>query len=96
MDPELPLGVVEHVEYQSKTVDLGEEACTIFCYSDGVVEAMNSAHELFGDERMRSALAESADASPHLLLRKMRKALTGFTRDAEQSDDITMLAASLP
>lgn len=95
MDPELPLGVVEHVEYQSKTVDLGDGPCTIFCYSDGVVEAMNSAHELFGDERMRLALAESADAPPNLLLRKMRKALSGFTRDAEQSDDITMLAAKL-
>lgn len=95
MDPEFPLGVVQDVTFKSKTVDLGTEPCVIFCYTDGVIEAMNGSEEQFGEDRMISVLGECAEVGPQALIRRMRKAVTSFCREAPQSDDITMIAIRL-
>ncbi|MBQ7656493.1 MAG: SpoIIE family protein phosphatase, partial [Clostridia bacterium] len=58
---------------------------------DGVAEATNANEELFGTERMISALNAQPDASPEQLLKNVRAAVDGFVKDAEQFDDLTML-----
>ena len=64
---------------------------SIFVYTDGVAEATNGDDELYGTERMLSALNSEPDAQPEQVLGNVMNDITGFVDGAEQFDDITML-----
>lgn len=96
LDPEYPLGIEPGAEYRAINVEVGSGGWALFCYTDGVVEAMNAVGEQFGEERMYEVLVANSEAEPALLIKRMRKAIAGFCRDAQQSDDITMIAIRLP
>ena len=63
----------------------------LFVYTDGVPEATAADGELFGTERMVTALNACADGSPEAILRGVRDAVDAFVGDAEQFDDLTMM-----
>lgn len=91
-DSGLPLGVVEETPYNTTTESLGPEPFTYFCYTDGVIEAMNGEFKVFGQERLLQALAETDGFNPRKLVKHVRSHVTNFASGAKQSDDITMLA----
>ena len=64
---------------------------SLFVYTDGVTEATDAHNELFGNERMLTALNENPDADPRTLLHTMRRHINAFVGNAPQFDDITML-----
>jgi sigma-B regulation protein RsbU (phosphoserine phosphatase) len=64
---------------------------SLFVYTDGVPEATNDSDELFGSDRMLTALNENPDASPNDVLVNVRRSVDGFVGEAEQFDDLTML-----
>lgn len=64
---------------------------TLYVYTDGVPEATDSHDELFGTDRMLTALNRDPDAKAEVLLKNVREAIDGFVGDAPQFDDITML-----
>ncbi len=94
-EPQFPLGVENDVCYAAASQDLGPDPCSVFFYTDGVIEAMDIEGNQFGEDRVEQILAENCDEPPHVTIRKMRKAVSGFCKDAPQSDDITMIAARL-
>jgi len=65
---------------------------TIFLYTDGVTEAMNEQLELFSDPRLLETINNYTDAAPEKLLSSIFKEIDFFAGNAEQADDITMLA----
>ena len=67
----------------------------LFVYTDGVPEASDADHRLFGTERMISALNTDPAASPEQILGSVRAAVDHFVKDAEQFDDLTMLCVEL-
>ena len=89
--PHLPVGVFEEVKY-GKTETYMQPDSTIFLYTDGLTEAMNSERKLFGIKRMEEVLATCPNKHPQELLEAVSEAVHGFVGDAEQSDDLTMLA----
>ena len=68
-----------------------EPGAKLFLYTDGVPEASNRDNELFGTERMLSAMNQEPEAEPEKLLANIRGAVGAFVKDAEQFDDMTML-----
>lgn len=92
--PNLPLGVLSGFEYQEQETKL-EVGDTLFLYTDGLTEAENSAHELFGEQRMGERLSVIGERSPREIIEAMQKAVNEFVGDAEQSDDLTMFAIRL-
>ena len=84
------IGGMEGLNYTQYEVQL-EPGSKVFLYTDGVPEATDSENELFGTDRMLEALNDAADGTPQDILRNVRRAVDGFTRDAEQFDDLTML-----
>ena len=88
VNPNLPLGVVREMEYTLQEVDLHNDDA-IFLYTDGVTEAENKEHELFGMERLKKTLSGHKQAQEHL--DNVKKAVARFVKDAPQSDDLTML-----
>jgi sigma-B regulation protein RsbU (phosphoserine phosphatase) len=63
----------------------------ILAYSDGDVEAHSPAGEMFGEERLKRALAEGSPA-PEDILQRVLGALDDFTQRHEPYDDLTLLA----
>jgi len=91
----LPLGVAEEARYRAECLELGGEPCTIFCHTDGVIEALNTRDEQFTLDRMVEILESLSDPDPGDLIARMRSEITAFCQGATQNDDITMLALRL-
>ena len=85
------LGGMEGMKYKEYELQLSPGS-KLFLYTDGVPEATNAENELYGAERMLAALNDNADAAPEALLKAVRQSVDGFVKDAEQFDDLTMLA----
>ncbi len=90
-----PLGIVEDAEYVTATAELGPDPFLFCCYTDGVIEAMNTESEMFTYERLLEALHDRPNDSPRSLVQRVRRQVSDFTAGAEQSDDITILAAHI-
>ena len=86
----LVIGAMDGMKYSEYSVQL-EPGTKLFLYTDGVPEATNGENELFGVERMLTALNKSADDAPQKILNDIRAAVDDFVREEEQFDDITML-----
>ncbi len=69
-----------------------ERGDAIFIYTDGVTEAMNPENALSGDAWTLAQIEKYRELDCHGMVEAMRRALADYTRGAEQSDDITMLA----
>lgn len=84
------IGVIEGTDFEVGKFTLmpGE---SLFLYTDGVTEAMNSQRDLFGEERMLDALASGGDVSLRDRTLNVVENIKGFTQKAPQSDDITMM-----
>jgi len=95
LDPCYPLGVIADAEFVHREIDLGTDPCTVFCYTDGVTEAMNADRQLYGTDRMVDSLVRSQQADPSQLIQQLRKSVSAFCGPAAQSDDITVLAVHL-
>jgi phosphoserine phosphatase RsbU/P len=65
---------------------------TLLAYTDGVVDARNSAEESYGEERLMALLTDNA-ATAEALLDRVDAALGVHVADAAQFDDVAMLAA---
>ncbi len=87
----LAIGCMDGVPYREYTLQL-EPGAKLFLYTDGVPEATDANLTLYGTDRMLDALNADPGANPKQLLQNVRRAVDGFVRDAEQFDDITMLA----
>jgi sigma-B regulation protein RsbU (phosphoserine phosphatase) len=87
----LPVGVFADFVFEMQETVL-TDGSTLFLYTDGLTEAKNRERQMFGVERVMDVLNGSADLKPAQLLEKMEHEVHAFVEDAEQSDDLTMLA----
>ncbi len=88
------LGAFEDMTYQNYEIAL-EKGGTLFLYTDGVPEATNEESELFGTRRLITVMNESHAHGPVELLTAIKMAVSDFVGDADQFDDLTMLAITL-
>ena len=91
VDPNIPVGVDSDWTFTSQYIKL-EPDTTIFLYTDGLTEAEDKKHAQFGEQRMIDALEEATVGKPKAIVNNMIEAVSRFVGDAEQSDDLTMLA----
>ncbi len=84
------LAGMENMKYQSGQIQLSP-GDKIFQYTDGVTEATNAAHELYGMKRLTDILVKNTDQPPVKLLTAVKADIDLFVGDAPQFDDITML-----
>ena len=90
-NPHLPVGVFDDVKYGVQETQL-EPNSTLFLYTDGLTEAMNSKHKQFGIQRVEEVLMANCQLYPQQLLEVISEQVREFVGDANQSDDLTLLA----
>jgi sigma-B regulation protein RsbU (phosphoserine phosphatase) len=84
------LAGMEGVKYREETLDLKKGDC-LFLYTDGVTESENSAHELFGEERLAACLESDAGKTSEEIISDVKSVIDAHANGADQFDDITML-----
>jgi sigma-B regulation protein RsbU (phosphoserine phosphatase) len=94
MLPNLPLGTIEGFTYKEQEIQL-QPGAMLFLYTDGLTDANNIEEERFDRHRV-IATAEQAlgegDATPNALIQMMTRAVNAFVGEADQIDDLAMLA----
>jgi len=86
----MAIGVVPDAEYTSNTVVL-EPGDVMVLYTDGITEAENAAQEMYGEERLREAIAGARTLSATAIMDAILASVHGFTGSNPQSDDITLM-----
>lgn len=84
------LAGMENMKYKSGRIQLSP-GDRIFQYTDGVTEATNDSHELYGMKRLTDILIKNTPKPPADLLPAIKADIDLFVGDAPQFDDITML-----
>jgi serine phosphatase RsbU (regulator of sigma subunit) len=90
----LPLGALHMASYVQQIVPLRPGDCMLLI-SDGVVEAMNDARELWGFERLESAFGAVGGQHPSNVIESLLADIRAFTGDAPQHDDMTLVALQI-
>ncbi len=91
----LPLGMQPAMQYIDHHIKL-MAGDTILFFTDGVVEAMNGDHQLYGFERLEALVgALERDVTPEALIEAVLTEVTTFAGPAEQHDDITLVAIKI-
>ena len=88
--PHIPVGLFDDVKYGVQETQL-EPDSTLFLYTDGLTEAKDIKHKLYGLERIQKTLAANSQLQPQQLLEAVTASVHAFVGEAQQSDDLTML-----
>jgi len=84
-------GAMEAVAYREDTVVL-KPGATLLLFTDGVTEATSTSSELFSETRLVGLLGQSSPLGVEALVGSIVSSVHAFEGDAEQADDITVLA----
>jgi len=86
----LPLGMWADKSYEEGQLIL-QPGDWLVIFTDGVVEAVNSRDEEYGEQRMLNVLQAGVSATPDELLRRMMSDLDAFVGPTPQHDDVTCM-----
>jgi serine phosphatase RsbU (regulator of sigma subunit) len=90
--PDLPLAIDAGVHYQTAE-ELLVPGDFLLLHTDGLTDATDASHALFGIGRVRSVLLEHRSASADELRERLRLAVAGFVGSLPPYDDVTFLLA---
>ena len=84
-------GAIDGITYHEGTLKL-EKGDALVMFTDGVTEAMSTANEEFGEQRLEDTLEDVAMHNCQQMVDAIKADVAAFAGEAEQSDDITVLA----
>ncbi|MCP4673282.1 MAG: serine/threonine-protein phosphatase, partial [Desulfobacula sp.] len=85
-----PLGVIPDVEFMQEEFEL-KKGGSVTLYTDGIIEAKNSIGELYGIERLLSAI-KTLSNTPDTLISGIINSVDKFVEGEGPSDDLTLLS----
>ena len=88
------LAGLEDIKYKKQGARL-EPGDILLLYTDGVTEAENDKHELYGDDRLLECCGKVAEKDPDGVVSAVREDIDCYVGRADQFDDITMLCVQL-
>jgi phosphoserine phosphatase RsbU/P len=88
------IGTFLNGPYEQETIQL-QSGDTLIVYTDGVTEALNSAGEEFGEEKLRSIAAEYSRLTARELAEKILSKVLRWQGLASQHDDITLIVVKV-
>ena len=86
----VPLGLLEHTDYQPVTVNL-ESGDLLAFFSDGITEANDHHQEEFGTRRLENVLRDNAHKPLHEIVKQVFEELKAFEAGRPQRDDQTLV-----
>ena len=89
-----PVGLIEGAEFEGHRLRL-EPGDKLVAYTDGVSEAQNDRSEFYGTRRLNEVVTANARVGCEQLHQRIRQSVAAFTKDAPQSDDVTLLVMGI-
>jgi PAS domain S-box-containing protein len=86
----MPLGLMPGMEYEEKKITLNRGESVLF-YSDGLVEAHDPHHEMFGFPRLQRLVGTHRSGESSLIDFLLSELISFTGEDWEQEDDITLV-----
>jgi phosphoserine phosphatase RsbU/P len=86
----LPIGIMADAPYQSGTTTLTPGDWLVI-FTDGVIEAVNTANEEYGESRLLQTIAAGSQDTPAQLMHRIMTSLDFFVGNTPQHDDMTCL-----
>ena len=90
MSKDFMVGALDGIQYHEETLEL-EKGDALVMFTDGVTEALNTANEEYGTDRLEAVLKGATTYSCQQIIDTVKQDVDNFVGEAEQSDDITML-----
>jgi len=87
----MALGILDDIEFTQQELILNP-GDGVMLYTDGVTEAMNTDDRLFSDQRLLELLQDKPGRNADELVETVITAVRAHVGEAEQSDDITIMA----
>jgi sigma-B regulation protein RsbU (phosphoserine phosphatase) len=84
------IGIMPERPYEAQERQLSPGDVLVL-YTDGVTEAFNTEHEMFGEERLVETAHAHCRASAQELVEAIETEVAAFAGEAPQSDDLTLL-----
>lgn len=84
------LGPMPNTRFISRKIKLAP-GDSILLYTDGVTEAMNPAHKMFSEQRLKECINRVKDRALTEIVQALREEIRAFANAEPQSDDITVL-----
>lgn len=88
------IGVMEGASYESRMIRLNS-GDSLILYTDGITEALDSADEEFGENRLLEAINRSSHQSAQYMLDHILESVIDFTHGYLQSDDLTLVVLKI-
>ena len=85
------LAGMEDVMYKSHSVQL-DRGDIVYLYTDGVTEAEDQDHNLFGEERLLKCFENKSESSAAEIIENVKQSVDAFINGNSQFDDLTMLS----
>ena len=85
-----PLGLFPNAEYEEFTLSTQPGDLIVF-FSDGIVDAVNAAEEMFGDDRLKQLLESQHHPTAQSTVDAILKAVTDFQAGTAHFDDETIV-----
>ncbi len=90
LESNIVLGAFANAEFAVSEGILGK-GDTIFVYTDGITEAVNSSDEQYGEERLLQTINKVSDENIREIATAVKSNVKEFAQGVAQSDDMTML-----
>jgi len=92
--PNIPIGVFKDFDYVAESGRL-DNGSLLLLYTDGLTEAENPSEELYSVERLLATFEGMQELPAQDIIRTLERSVKDFAGEAEQNDDLTMLALRL-
>jgi serine phosphatase RsbU (regulator of sigma subunit) len=86
----IPVGIFADSQFASTTFQF-EIDDVLIAYTDGITEAENSQHELWGQESLEALLRSCSSKSPKEIINAILEQVSAFANGQPQRDDVTVL-----
>jgi len=91
MSKDIVAGVIDDFQFTEETIRL-EQGDTLLLFTDGVTEATDPEFNEYGDTRLIDLLGQMVNSNCQQIIDTIKADVKAFAGEAEQSDDITLLA----
>lgn len=90
----LPIGMVDEAEYEESAIEL-QPGDRLYLHSDGLTEEVNAEDEMFGDERLLSAIADGQSLSLNETVESLVRKVIAWRGEDHLKDDVSILAIAV-
>ncbi len=91
----IPLGITKSENYATASIELSQ-GDLVFCFTDGIIDAVNDSGDDFGLERLKKVIKEYSSLNSSTIVNVVFREIDIWANGAPQWDDMTLIVFKIP